>query len=137
VAEWQVERRADGAWRVVGPDGRPQVAYVVTDPDGATWIHLDGEVVVLAAEATSRPRVQTHGHATLEAPMPAQVTAVFVAAGDDVEAGDTLLLLEAMKMELPLKAPTAGRVDAIHCAAGQRVSPGRVLVDLAPREAAS
>jgi biotin carboxyl carrier protein len=136
VAEWQVERRADGTWRVVGPDGTPRVAHAVTDPDGAIWIHLDGEVVVLAAE-TSRARPQTHGHATLEAPMPAQVTAVLVAAGDDVEAGDTLLLLEAMKMELPLKAPTAGRVDAIHCAAGQRVAPGRVLVDLAPREAAS
>jgi biotin carboxyl carrier protein len=137
VAEWEVERRVDGAWRVVGPDGAPRIAHAVTDPDGAIWIHLDGEVVVLADETTRRPRPQPHGHATLEAPMPAQVTAVLVAAGDDVKAGDTLLLLEAMKMELPLKAPTAGRVDAIHCAVGQRVAPGRVLVDLAAGKAAS
>lgn len=137
MAEWQVERRPDSAWRVVGPDGSSHVAHAVTDPDGALWIHLDGEVVVLAAETARRPTSQAHGHATLEAPMPAQVTAILVAPGDDVEAGETLLLLEAMKMELPLKAPAAGRVEAVHCAVGQRVAPGRVLVDLVQREGAS
>ncbi len=53
-----------------------------------------------------------------------------MAIGDLVEAGATLLLLEAMKMELPLKAPAAGRVTAVHCAVGQRVAPGRALVDV-------
>jgi biotin carboxyl carrier protein len=62
--------------------------------------------------------------------MPAQVTAVRVAAGDRVAAGAVLVLLEAMKMELPLRAPVAGRVRAIHCAPGDRVAPGRALVDL-------
>ena len=137
MAEWQVERRPDGAWRVVGPDGRSQVAHAVTDADGAVWVHLDGQVIVLPGETTTRARPRAHGHATLEAPMPAQVSAVLVANGDDVEAGDTLLLLEAMKMELPLKAPTAGRIEAIHCAVGQRVAPGRILVDLTPREGSS
>jgi biotin carboxyl carrier protein len=42
------------------------------------------------------------------------------------------VLLEAMKMELPLKAPAAGRVQAVHCAPGDRVAPGRALVDLGP-----
>ena len=66
--------------------------------------------------------------------MPAQVTAVLVAPGDDVDAGATLMLLEAMKMELPLKAPMAGRIEAVHCAVGDRVAPGRILVDVVPRE---
>jgi biotin carboxyl carrier protein len=64
--------------------------------------------------------------------MPAQVTAVLVAAGDTVVAGAALVLLEAMKMELPLRAPTAGRIGAVHCAVGDRVAPGRVLVDIEP-----
>jgi biotin carboxyl carrier protein len=69
--------------------------------------------------------------------MPAQVTAVLVAPGDVVLAGAPLVLLEAMKMELPLKAPFSASVTAIHCNVGDRVSPGRTLVDLAPVEAVS
>ena len=135
MAEWQVEHRADGAWRLTRPDGAPRTAHAVTGPDDAVWVHLEGEVLRVPAETEARARSHAHGHATLEAPMPAQVTAVLVQAGDDVTAGTTLLLLEAMKMELPLKAPTAGRVEAIHCAPGDRVAPGRALVDLVDGEA--
>ena len=131
MAEWQVERQADGTWRLTGTDGTTRVAWAITDAEGAVWVYVGGQVVVIPAEsARARPRV--HGHATLDAPMPALVTAVLVEPGDEVDAGATLLLLEAMKMELPLKAPAAGRVEAVHCAPGERVAPGRVLVDLVP-----
>lgn len=128
--EWRVERRADGAWRLTGTDGSTRVAHAVTDPDGAIWVHVNGTVLRIAGEPASRARPTLHGHATLEAPMPAQVTAVLVEPGDEVEAGATLVILEAMKMELPLQAPAAGRVEAVHCQAGDRVTPGRVLVEL-------
>jgi biotin carboxyl carrier protein len=98
------------------------------------WVHVDGEVIVVAGTSEERSRPQSHGHATLEAPMPAQVTAVLVAPGDVVSAGATLVLLEAMKMELPLKSPFAGRVQAVHCAVGDRVAPPRILVDVVPSE---
>ena len=64
------------------------------------------------------------------APMPATVTAVAVAPGDTVAAGDTLIRLEAMKMELAIRAPAGGRVTAVHCAVGDLVQPGRPLVTL-------
>ena len=51
-----------------------------------------------------------------------------VAAGARVKRGDILLLLEAMKMELPLRAPADGRVTAIQCKAGQLVQPGATLI---------
>lgn len=130
MAEWDVVRRADGTWQVRSDDGRSGIAHAVTDDDGTVWVHLAGEVAAIADETAARARPRVHGHATLEAPMPAQVTAVLVAPGDVVQAGATLLVLEAMKMELPLKAPAAGRVQAVHCAPGDRVTPGRVLVDL-------
>lgn len=130
-----MERRADGTWRVLAGDGSTRIVHAVTDGDGAVWLQIDGEVVVRPADGPARARPRP-GHATLEAPMPAQVTAVLVAPGDDVAAGATLLLLEAMKMELPLKAPSAGRVEAVHCVAGERVAPGRALVDLEAREVA-
>ena len=108
------------------------VAHAVTDAEGAVWVHVDGEVVVVPLEVSAPRQTVLTGHATLEAPMPAQVIAVLVKAGDQVAAGATLVLLEAMKMELPLKAPSAGSIEAVHCHAGQRVAPGTILVDLVP-----
>ena len=45
-------------------------------------------------------------------------------------AGDTLVILEAMKMELPLRAPADGRVTAVHCQPGQLVQPDTSLIEL-------
>jgi acetyl-CoA/propionyl-CoA carboxylase biotin carboxyl carrier protein len=64
------------------------------------------------------------------APMDATVVEVVVAAGQDVAAGAVLVVLEAMKMELPVRAPRAVRVDAVHVAAGDRVAAGSALVGL-------
>ena len=71
----------------------------------------------------------------LAAPMPATVAAVLVQPGAVVAAGDTLVRLEAMKMELAIRAPAAGRVTAVDCRAGELVRPGRPLVTLEPRPA--
>ena len=73
----------------------------------------------------------------LAAPMPATVAAVLVRPGAVVAAGDTLVRLEAMKMELAIRAPAAGRVAAVACRAGELVQPGRPLVTLEPRPAPS
>jgi propionyl-CoA carboxylase alpha chain len=67
---------------------------------------------------------------SLLAPMPGAVTRVLVATGADVNAGDTLLVLEAMKMEHPVRAPHAGRVSEVRVTAGQQVDTGAVLVVL-------
>lgn len=54
-----------------------------------------------------------------------------VKVGDSVAEGDTCVILESMKMELPVEAPRAGKVDAIHVSPGQSVSEGDVLLTLA------
>ena len=54
-----------------------------------------------------------------------------VTVGDTVEEGQTLVILESMKMEMPLEAPSAGKVQTVHVAEGQAVSEGDVLVTLA------
>jgi acetyl-CoA carboxylase biotin carboxyl carrier protein len=51
--------------------------------------------------------------------------------GDVVDAGEVLLILESMKMELPLEAPVGGKIAEIRCKEGQSVSEGDVLVILA------
>ena len=131
-----MERRPDGTWLAIDDGGTRHIAHAVTGDDDEVWVHVDGEVITVAGASEERARQPSHGHPTLDAPMPAQVTAVLVAPGDVVGAGATLVLLEAMKMELPLKTPFAGRIAAVHCAVGDRVAPGRILVDVVPAEAA-
>ncbi len=64
---------------------------------------------------------------SLKAPMPGVVRRVDVAIGDDVAAGDLLLVLEAMKMEHNVLAPVAGTVTELRAAVGEQVEAGRVL----------
>ena len=66
------------------------------------------------------------------APMPGQVIGLAVAAGDRVEAGDLLAVIEAMKMEHSVIAPCSGQVTAVHCAPGQRVDEHARLLELEP-----
>jgi biotin carboxyl carrier protein len=70
------------------------------------------------------------GQGGLEATMPGLVLDILVTAGEEVERGQTLLLLEAMKMELRISAPYAGRIARLCCAAGQVVERGQLLVEM-------
>jgi acetyl/propionyl-CoA carboxylase alpha subunit len=70
------------------------------------------------------------GGSTVVSPMPGTVVGVRVAPGDVVTARQHLVVLEAMKMELPVTAPFDGTVAAVHVAAGDRVAGGAALVEL-------
>ena len=63
--------------------------------------------------------------------MPATVVKVLIKPGDRVARGDTVVVLEAMKMELPLRATGDATVKAVHCREGELVQPETVLVELA------
>ena len=80
-----------------------------------------------AATRSARGRADGRG---LASPMPATVVRVIAEPGLRVSRGDTLVVLEAMKMELSIRAPHDGLVQAVHCTEGQLVQPGVVLVDL-------
>jgi acetyl-CoA/propionyl-CoA carboxylase biotin carboxyl carrier protein len=71
------------------------------------------------------------GSAAVTAPMPGTVIRVEVAEGDEVHARSPLVVLEAMKMEIPVHSPFDGTVQAVHVAVGDRVAGGALLVELA------
>jgi len=71
-----------------------------------------------------------HAGSTVAAPMPGTVIRVEVEPGDEVQARRPLVVLEAMKMEVPVHSPFDGTVKAVHVAAGDRVAGGTLLVEL-------
>jgi biotin carboxyl carrier protein len=110
--------------------GRDVAATLVRD-GRRTWAHADGRVFVIdPPEPGARRGAAAADDDALSAPMPATVVRVNVAAGDAVNDGDIVVLLEAMKMELPVRAPRAGVVTRVNCRAGELVQPGEPLVEL-------
>ena len=79
----------------------------------------------------TRPHLATEGPSTITAPLSGIVAQVATAAGDKVEVGDLLLVLEAMKMEHRITAPTAGVIEAVLVKPGQAIRDGDELVRLA------
>jgi 3-methylcrotonyl-CoA carboxylase alpha subunit len=122
---------AGEAWRVIDGDGGSRLVYVARAAEGY-WVHVDGAVFLLEVGEAARFDAQRRHDAddSLAAPMPATVLSIVTPAGTNVTAGDTLVLLEAMKMELPIRAPRDGIVAAVHCREGQLVQPGVALVEL-------
>ena len=97
-----------------------------------TWVHVAGRVFVIeTTREEGRRGSAAADHDALSAPMPATVARINVGPGDAVTTGDVIILLEAMKMELPIRAPRDGVIARINCRAGELVQPGEPLVDLA------
>jgi acetyl/propionyl-CoA carboxylase alpha subunit len=71
-----------------------------------------------------------HGESTVTAPMPGTVIRVEVVPGDAVRARQPLVVLEAMKMEIPVHSPFDGTVKTVHAAEGDQVAGGSILVEL-------
>jgi len=108
------------------PGGR---AWVVSAGE-SRWAYYDGCVYEFEAQADGGRRTVRH-HGSLSAPMPATVRQIRVGVGDRVTRGETLIVLEAMKMELPVRANENGMVSAIFCSEGELVQPGKALIELA------
>jgi biotin carboxyl carrier protein len=110
---------------------RTQVAYAVASAR-ETWVFLDGRAYLAGSSATARSRSSATDEAgALAAPMPATVVRIEVSDGQTVTKDSLLVMLEAMKMELPIRAPRDGRVTAIHCRVGEIVQPGVPLLEIA------
>jgi biotin carboxyl carrier protein len=100
-------------------------------PDG---IELAGKSrhIVWEPDLDSGPDTSAAGGSALAVrpPMPGRVVAVFVSEGEEVQRGQRLLVLEAMKMQNEVPAPAAGRVLAVRVKPGDPVAAGDVLVEL-------
>ena len=127
-------RTADGAEAAdlsVVVDGQVRRAIVVRTGD-RLLVSLDGRVHAFALGDETRHGAAATGGGFTTAPMPGKVVRVLVSVGDAVDAGDPLVVLEAMKMEMTLRAEIGGTVATVGAGAGRMVEAGAVLVEIAP-----
>ena len=115
-------------------DGVSHVADVSLSK-GGMLVNVDGATYLVEVEEYARYVIRTRGGAgtsaggqTIKSPLPGKVTHVAVAVGDRVKRGDTVVVIEAMKMENEFKAAAPGTVTEVRVQPGQAVNPGDVLV---------
>ena len=153
----EVEKSGDG-YRVVLEGAAFDVRAIEINDTSATLqineterrygVRMSGDRIVLAcgqpgssfrllskdAVALTTDAVETDGGRLVTAPMPGIVSAVNTAAGEQVARGDTLVVIEAMKLMHSLGAPNDGVVVAVNCTAGDTVEGGEVLAEIDPGE---
>ena len=115
---------------VAGKDVAP--GTIVLRAGDVAWVSHRGETYRLSAvpRFSSRNARRPEDTPSLEAPMPGRILGVRTAAGAAVKKGDTLVLVEAMKMEHAVRAPKDGTVTRVLVIEGQMVSLGDVLVEM-------
>jgi biotin carboxyl carrier protein len=142
--QWQVTVEPGHAVNGFGVEISPGVFSVLLDgvshevrvapaPDGSLTLHT-GHHEFTAEIADPRAwRGRRHGHVEAEgrqqiiAPMPGKVVRLLVKAGDQVKAGQGLLVVEAMKMQNEVRSPKTGKVERLLAKEGQPVNAGEIL----------
>jgi acetyl/propionyl-CoA carboxylase alpha subunit len=116
-------------------DGRSDVVYVAGTP-ADRWIFWNGRVFrgdfrEPGQAPAPGPGASRHPYAlTLTSPIPARVSRIAAPPGTTVRKGDTVLVLDAMKMELPVRAPSNATVKAVHCREGDLVEADAIVAEL-------
>ena len=137
----KITQIGDGVYRVEHEDHN-EIVYVA-GPAADRWIFWNGRVFhgeqaagpnagdsLGARPNRVRPASVRGATQSLTAPMPARVSRILVQPGATIKKGATLIVLEAMKMELPVRALADATVAAVHCRDGELVQADAVLIDL-------
>ena len=117
--------RGDGGWRL---DGRPAAAHFAAS--GEITVFAAGGQVFHVVDPLARAAGAGAAGNLIEAPMPGRVVSVLAVAGQEVQAGDRLAVLEAMKMEHTLTAARDGVVAEVLVSEGAQVEAGAALIRL-------
>lgn len=122
--EFSLLSQSDGHMVLQGENARFQVRH------GTKTMSYQTRDIVLTPAQTGRKKSAGADHGELVSPMPGKIFRVLVAVGDQVKKGESLLILEAMKMEHAIKAPHDGVVKSIHFKEGEQVDGGVELACL-------
>lgn len=126
LGEYRASVLTDGRI-MVQLNGRSRIAHSAKVGD-VWWVHIDGHIFCI--EKTEAGSADGDSDGGMTAPMPGKILEVKVADGQTVEAGELLLVMEAMKMEHRIVAPTDGVVAKVNFSTGDQVQQGDVLVEM-------
>jgi biotin carboxyl carrier protein len=119
----------DGGW-LLSMEGQRFTVYGAAAGDHR-YLQLNGQAYTLTVPDTrAKRRKGAAAGGDLTAQMPGQVADVLVTEGEAVEAGQTLVILEAMKMQIRVNAPAAGRVRRLLVGKGMVVERGQLLLEI-------
>lgn len=111
-------------------DGNDIVAVNSYEIDGKRHVFVDGATVIVEKKGLRRAGNNVESEGSLLSPMPGKIFKVLKSEGEDVTKGDTVLILEAMKMEHAIKATADGTVKKICFKEGELVTGGVQLVEI-------
>lgn len=96
---------------------------------GQLWVHFQGKTFLYESESQRKRQKKSSGHGdgSVLAPMPGKITKILKTLHAEVQSGDPILVMEAMKMEYTLKANSSGRLVSLDCKVGDQVTLGKVL----------
>ena len=110
------------------------IEVVVTEKNGGYLVMLNGRQILVELGDLRNALRQAHqgqaGVAQVRAPMPGKIIRVLVKAGDEVQANQGILVMEAMKMQNEIKSPKQGIVKKLGVTAGSAVNSGDLLVEV-------
>jgi biotin carboxyl carrier protein len=115
-------------------DGVSYEARIIGNEVVIAGVHMEFELNDPRQWKRSAGSADSSGRASLTAAMPGKIVRVLVAVGDEVTAGQGILMIEAMKMQNELKSPRAGRVTAIEVKENDSVNAGALLATIGEPE---
>ncbi len=108
------------------------VQYVTERIGNNQWIYVNGRTLCVPIDGlqTKSRKSEIHSHRNqVTSPMPGKITKVIAQEGSSVNKGDSVIVMEAMKMEYTLKSEMSGQIKKIFVKTGQQVTLGQVLVE--------
>jgi biotin carboxyl carrier protein len=119
----------DGGWLLT--IGGERITVYGAAAGDQRYLHMGGQSYTLSVpDARGKRRSSAAAVGDLTAQMPGQVVDILVAEGDTVTAGQTLMLLEAMKMQIRVSAPQDGRMKRLLVGKGMVVERGQLLAEI-------
>lgn len=120
-------------------DGKTLTAYLAQSDD-KVYVSINGEEFCIEKpdEKGKKGFAEEHAHVgekdSVSTPMPGKVVKILIKVGDEVRKNQTLVIVEAMKMENEIKSPTVAKIKKINFKEGDLVDTGQPIVELEPRE---
>ncbi|AHI07135.1 acyl-CoA carboxylase subunit alpha [Bdellovibrio bacteriovorus W] len=114
--------------KIKGVEHKVQAELIGTE----LWVHHAGRTFNVDTQSGRKSRKKAAGGKSNQilAPMPGKITKLLLNPETVVQAGQAVLVMEAMKMEYTLKSDIEGVIESIHCEVGDQVTLGKVLVKL-------